>query len=147
MQSPLLLLPDAWSEQLRLERWAEPSPRAPMLALTEQAMKTPVSKPPSAPWAARSSGCSESCDLECEQAFTLGLGGEQALTLFEGRRTLRILVIGILGVVIWGIVGFLIGGWPQALLFGFVAGPIMAGFAILPVVMKSKSGRPPRQRG
>ena len=56
-------------------------------------------------------------------------------------------MIGILAVIIWGLVGFLIGGWPQALLFGFVAGPIMAGFTILPIVMKSKSGRSPRRRG
>ena len=58
---------------------------------------------------------------------------------------MRIVVIGILAVIIWGFVGFLIGGWPQALLFGFVAGPIMAGFAILPIVMKSKSGPPQRR--
>jgi Na+/citrate or Na+/malate symporter len=60
---------------------------------------------------------------------------------------LRIVVTGIIAVIIWGLVGFLIGGWPQALLFGFVAGPIMAGFAILPIVRESNSGRSSRRRG
>jgi hypothetical protein len=69
------------------------------------------------------------------------------LTIFGGHKTLRIVVIGILSVIIWGLVGFLIGGWPQALLFGFVAGPIMAAFAILPIEMRSNSGRSPRRRG
>jgi hypothetical protein len=69
------------------------------------------------------------------------------LTIFGGHETLRIVVIGILSVIIWGLVGFLVDGWPQALLFGFVAGPIMAAFAILPTVMKSDSGRSPQRRG
>lgn len=54
----------------------------------------------------------------------------------KGLRGFLIVVISILG---WGLVGYLVGGWPQVLFFGLVIGGIFAAFGLFMALAGSRT--------
>jgi hypothetical protein len=49
-------------------------------------------------------------------------------------------VLLIVHVLVWGLVGYLIGGWETARNFGLIAGPILALCNFIPVIIRARRG-------
>jgi hypothetical protein len=52
------------------------------------------------------------------------------MSIFGEKKRLRGSLIVVVSVLGWGLVGYLVGGWPQVLFFGFVIGGIFAAFGL-----------------
>lgn len=51
-----------------------------------------------------------------------------------------------LHVLVWGAVGYLIGGWETARNFGLITGPIFALFNFIPFFTRARKARPNRSQ-
>jgi hypothetical protein len=52
------------------------------------------------------------------------------MSIFGEKKRLRGLLICVVSVLGWGLVGYVVGGWPQVLFFGLVIGGLFAVFGL-----------------
>jgi hypothetical protein len=52
------------------------------------------------------------------------------MSIFGEKKRLRGFLIVVVSVLGWGLVGYLVGGWPQVLFFGLVIGGVFAAFGL-----------------
>ena len=62
------------------------------------------------------------------------------MNIFGAPKWVRIILVTVTSLLVWGIVGFIIGGWPQALTLGIVGGLAMSIAASIPILRGDNKG-------
>jgi len=63
----------------------------------------------------------------------------RAVSIFGNHRSIRIISIFIVSLAVWGLIGLIIGGWGQAIIFGLVGGIVFSALFIIPIIIQSRS--------
>ena len=61
------------------------------------------------------------------------------MNMLGAPRWVRILLVLIICLLVWGFIGYVIGGWSQALILGIVGGLAMAVVASIPILRSDDS--------